>query len=92
MKTDVLVIGGGIAGCALAYFLGKEGVETILLEKSGLNCQASGANSGSIHGQIPHDIFLDKGEGCRQECREIYNFQLEIQTVLEHHLTNGGVT
>ena len=50
METDVLVIGGGISGCALAYFLAKEGVETILVEKSGLNSQASGANSGSIHG------------------------------------------
>ena len=62
MKTDVLIIGGGLSGCALAYFLAKEGVDTILLEKSGLNSQASGANSGSIHGQIPHDVFLEKGE------------------------------
>ena len=62
MDTDVLVIGGGISGCSLAYFLAKEGVEIILLEKSGLNSQASGANSGSIHGQIPHDVFLEKGE------------------------------
>ena len=62
MDTDVLVIGGGISGCALAYFLAKEGVEVSLVEKSGLNSEASGANSGSLHGQIPHDVFLEKGE------------------------------
>tara|TARA_B100000959_G_scaffold226775_1_gene241483 strand:+ start:1681 stop:2829 length:1149 start_codon:yes stop_codon:yes gene_type:complete len=62
MDTDVLVIGGGISGCALAYFLAKEGVEVSLVEQSGLNSQASGANAGSLHGQIPHNIFLEKGE------------------------------
>ena len=60
MDTDILIIGGGISGCALAYFLSKEGMQTLLVEKSGLNSAASGANSGSLHGQIPHDVFLEK--------------------------------
>jgi glycine/D-amino acid oxidase-like deaminating enzyme len=62
MDTDVLVIGGGISGCALAYFLAKEGVEVSLVERSGLNSQASGANAGSLHGQIPAYIFVEKGK------------------------------
>ena len=62
METDVLVIGGGISGCALAYFLAQEGLEIMLVERSGLNSAASGSNSGSLHGQIPHDTFLEKGE------------------------------
>lgn len=63
MMTDVLVVGGGIAGCALAHHLVKSGVETTLIERFDLNTQASGANSGSIHAQIPNDPFTTYGEG-----------------------------
>ncbi|MGI8958020.1 MAG: FAD-dependent monooxygenase, partial [Chthoniobacterales bacterium] len=31
MKTDVLIIGGGPAGCAASMFLSKEGVKPIIL-------------------------------------------------------------
>ena len=62
MNTDLIIIGGGISGCALAYFLASVGVEVILLERSGINSESSGANSGSLHGQIPHEAFLNKGE------------------------------
>ena len=61
MNTDLIIIGGGISGCALAYYLACEGLEVILLEKSGLNGESSGANSGSLHGQIPHEVFIEKG-------------------------------
>jgi len=52
-STDVLVIGGGLLGCATAYHLAKEGVETVLLERGEINREASGTNAGSLHFQIP---------------------------------------
>ena len=51
--ADVLVIGGGLAGTATAFFLAKGGATVTLLEAGDLNTQASGANAGSIHLQIP---------------------------------------
>jgi sarcosine oxidase, subunit beta len=61
-KTAVLIVGGGLAGAATAYFLAREGVEVTLLERSDLNTQASGSNAGSIHAQIPHEPFMIEGE------------------------------
>jgi glycine/D-amino acid oxidase-like deaminating enzyme len=54
---DVIVIGGGIAGAATAYFLAADGVSTLLIERDDINSQASGSNSGSLHAQIPFEEF-----------------------------------
>jgi len=59
---DVIVIGGGLAGAATTYFLAADGVSTLLLERHDLNTQASGANAGGLHGQIPFEPFAQKGE------------------------------
>src|SRR4051812_24586146 len=59
MKTDVLIVGGGIAGCSLAYFLAKAGARALLIEQHELNTQASGSNAGSIHAQLDHELFAD---------------------------------
>lgn len=60
--TDVIVIGGGIAGCTTAYYLAKDGVDVTLLEKYELNTQASGSNAGSLHVQIQPEPFAEHGE------------------------------
>jgi sarcosine oxidase subunit beta len=51
-SADVAIIGGGIVGCATAYYLAAGGVDTVLLERSALNREASGVNAGSLHFQI----------------------------------------
>lgn len=62
-SCDALVIGGGIAGTACAYYLAGEGVDVLLVEARDLNAEASGTNAGSIHLQIPHPEFVSLGEG-----------------------------
>jgi glycine/D-amino acid oxidase-like deaminating enzyme len=61
-QTDVLVVGGGLAGCALACYLARDGVEVVVVEQHDLNTQASGCNAGGIHGQIPHEMWREEGE------------------------------
>ncbi len=58
---DVIVIGGGIAGCATAFYLAEDGVDVLLLERDDLNLKASGANAGSLHVQIQYEPFRDGG-------------------------------
>lgn len=60
--TDVIVIGGGIAGCTTAYFLARDGVEVTLLEQFDVGSLASGTNAGSLHAQIQPEPFLECGD------------------------------
>ena len=48
-KPDVLIIGGGIVGTALACYLTKAGVRDVtLLERGSVGCEASGLSAGTI--------------------------------------------
>lgn len=60
--AEVIVIGGGIAGCTTAYFLAADGVDVTLLEQYELNTLASGSNAGSLHAQIQPEPFVALGE------------------------------
>ena len=60
--AEVIVIGGGIAGCSTAYFLAADGVDVVLLEQHELNTLASGSNAGSLHAQIQPEPYLELGE------------------------------
>ncbi|MEO9030674.1 MAG: glycine oxidase ThiO [Ktedonobacteraceae bacterium] len=46
--TEVVIVGGGIIGCAIAYFLRKAQVEVIVLERDTIGSHASGAAAGLV--------------------------------------------
>ena len=45
---DVVIIGGGIIGISLAYYLAKEGADVCLVEKKNLAMESSGRCAGGI--------------------------------------------
>src|SRR3990170_2951241 len=53
--TNVVVVGGGVRGTAIAYFLARAGVRVTLVEKGFLASGASGANAGlvNVSGKTP---------------------------------------
>ncbi len=55
--VDVLIVGGGIVGCALAYYLARARAEVMLIERGEPNCEASGVNAGSLHLQLTAPYF-----------------------------------
>jgi sarcosine oxidase subunit beta len=51
-RADVVIVGGGIMGLALAYELGRRGVHDVLvLERGALATGASGRNGGGVRAQ-----------------------------------------
>lgn len=48
LTTEMLIIGGGIAGASTAYFLAEAGHEVTLLERGELASEASGLNAGTL--------------------------------------------
>ncbi|GCE09473.1 glycine oxidase ThiO [Dictyobacter aurantiacus] len=60
--TDIIIIGGGVIGCSIAYFLRKAGREVMLFERGEIGQQASGAAAGLLAplGPIPGEgAFAD---------------------------------
>lgn len=47
-KADAVIIGGGVVGNAIAYNLAKEGLKPVVIEKSDIGGEASGANGGGV--------------------------------------------
>ncbi len=49
--ADVIVIGGGLVGCAVARELARSGVRVLLLERRAIGAAASGAAAGTLAAQ-----------------------------------------
>ena len=59
-STDVVIIGGGIIGCAIAHNLALRGVAVTLVDKGPIGYEQSTRNWGWVHQQVryPHLIPL----------------------------------
>lgn len=64
ISTDVLIIGGGIAGILTAYFLKQSGVDCMLVEKRRICSGTTGHTTAKItvqHGLIYHKLIKSGG-------------------------------
>lgn len=65
IKTDVLVVGGGIAGILCAYTLKNAGVDVTLVEANRICSGVTGYTTAKItsqHGLIYHRMLQKMGE------------------------------
>jgi sarcosine oxidase subunit beta len=88
-RPDVLIVGGGVIGCAVAYELAKEGLRVTLLERAGLCAGASGANGALIWPQAMHrGVALDLTLAC---ARLFPTLGEELGADIEYRRTGGMV-
>lgn len=84
-KADVVVVGAGIAGVSTAYFLARNNVDVLLIDRVGPAAEASSGNAGMIgeSGGDPRNIMhLQRGTvAVYREVSEIFpdDFELVIK-------------
>ena len=85
VKTDVLIIGGGIAGILTAYFLKQNGVDCILVEKHRICSGTTGHTTAKItvqHGLIYHKLLKSGGAETARKYLEANRFAFAKYTDL----------
>jgi glycine oxidase len=98
-ETDVVIIGGGVTGCSIAYQLSKAGVQVVVLERAEIAAEASSAAAGLL---APANVLTGPKDGADlflaswlitpdviQEIEEVSGMQVEYQRTGALHLVTN---
>ncbi|MFB4164443.1 glycine oxidase ThiO [Alteribacillus sp. JSM 102045] len=89
---DVLIIGGGVNGCSIAYQLAKRGCHTAVVEKSRVGAEASSAAAGMLGAQVEikeNGPFFDFARKSRNMFSELVPELEETSGIPVSYLRNG---
>ena len=99
VNTDILIVGGGTAGCYAAYVLGQDNkYQVLIVEKANIKrsgCLAAGVNAINAYiteGRVPQDYV----EYCKQDAKGIVREDLllsisENLNEVTHNLEDNGL-
>jgi glycine/D-amino acid oxidase-like deaminating enzyme len=96
IRTDVLVIGAGLAGSSLTLHLSEQGVDTVLLEARQPGWGASGRNAGHVLPLLKDfevfETFPDQGKAFLDLFREHHTIPFDIaeKYAIECDATRSG--
>src|SRR5579875_3532700 len=82
---EAVVIGGGIAGCTLAYELATRDVKVALLEQSAIASESSGRNTGTLL-TGPQKEVVELLDGCAEIYAEIARGPIPFEFARIGHL------
>lgn len=71
-SPDVLIVGGGIVGLSIAYFLTQQGAQVQLIESGSIAGGASGANAGGIWPNDQGPLHSDGFQELAFESRDLW--------------------
>ena len=83
---DVAIVGGGIAGCASAYYLAKKGLSVVLFEKGRIAGEQSGRNWGFVRQQVRDPLEIPLMIACIRLWRGL---EAELEADIEWR--QGGI-
>jgi sarcosine oxidase subunit beta len=76
METaSVVIVGGGVMGCSLAYHLARQGIDVLLLERDTLGSQSTGRCAGGVRQQFSAEVNVRLQQ---LSVRLLENFEAEI--------------
>ena len=90
---DVVIVGGGIAGIATAYYLGQAGVKSLVVERDAVGSHASGFAYGGLGGlggpETPGPILamLTQGMSLHRRLSEALPEETGVNTEFRHRPT-----
>lgn len=76
--VDTVVIGGGLLGTTIAYYLAKAGTRVHLVDAGQINGQASSQNAGSLHFQLEYRM-IENGEAAARQAARAMPLHLHAQ-------------
>jgi len=87
-KAEVVVIGGGVIGSSIAYYLARDNIDVVLVEMGSIASGTSGACSGGVLlGTKKPGIHLELALKSAKEYRKLMeNLELDIE-----YQQNGGM-
>ncbi|MFC7440587.1 glycine oxidase ThiO [Laceyella putida] len=93
MHTNVLIIGGGVMGCSIAYHLAKRGIKSTLIERDAVGSHASSAAAGMLGAQVEMEHPGPLTDFCLQSRSMFPALQVELleRTGVDIELNRAGL-
>jgi gamma-glutamylputrescine oxidase len=87
-QTEVVIIGGGIAGVSAALHLARAGIEVVLLEADEIGGRATGRSDGQLLLGIGEHYNRVVSQFGADRARDLWSFIRENNTRLKQEITN----
>ena len=88
-SAEVVIIGGGVIGCSIAYNLAKDGVDVVVIERNHLASGASGRCGGMIWAKwYPLETSELMARVANMTLNRFANLEEELETSIEYNIEN----
>ena len=77
MRTEVVVIGGGVTGCSIAYYLSAQGADVVLVEREDVASGTTSAGQGGVFSESYAGLSEELGSDI--EYREGFSLLLVLE-------------